>query len=153
MPEDKIEQLCDLFNQMIHQYGKLEKEIHTCGINISLHLSDTHTIVAIGKNTDINITNLAKLQGISKSAASQMVSKLVKRGLVQKSLSPETDNEVILSLTQEGQEVFQAHEKQHQWLRAKLTMIFEKYPEDTIDTLMKIGIEIQDMWRSIPDNK
>lgn len=147
---DKIEQLCDLFNQVINQYGKIEKEIHTYGVDIPLHLSDTHTIIAIGKNQNINVTNLSKLQGISRSAASQMVSKLVKRGLVIKEVSSETDNEVVLSLSETGKAVFRAHEKQHQWLRLKLTEIFRKYPKDTIDILMKIGNEIQDMWKNLP---
>lgn len=147
---DKIDRLCDLFNQMVNQYGKLEKELHTYGTNVPLHLSDTHTIVAIGKNGNINITNLAKLQGISRSAVSQMISKLVKRELVKKEISPETDNEVVLSLTETGAVIFQAHETQHQWLQAQLTAILEKYPEDTIDILMKLGVEIQDMWNTLP---
>lgn len=147
---EKLEQLCGLFNQVVNQYGKLEKEIHTNGADVPLHLSDTHTIVAIGKNTNINIAKLSRLQRVSRSAVSQMVSKLVKQGLVEKKISPETENEVILTLTENGKKVFYAHERAHQWLRAKLTSIFEKYPEDTIDTLMKIGVEIQNMWDIIP---
>lgn len=149
---EKLEQLCELLNQVVNRYGKLEKEIHTNGIDIPLHLSDTHTIVAIGKNANINIAKLSRLQGISRSAVSQMVGKLVKQELVEKKISPETENEVILTLTENGKKVFHAHERQHQWLRVKLTSIFEKYPEDTIDTLMKIGVEIQNVWEILPED-
>lgn len=150
---DKLEQLCDKFNQMVNQYGKLEKEIHSYGTDIPLHLSDTHTIVAIGKNANINIVKLSRLQGVSRSAASQMVGKLVKRGFVKKETSPETDNEVILTLSETGEKVFAAHERQHQWLQKKMITIFEKYPENTVDLLMNINEELQDMWRSLADDE
>lgn len=149
----KLNELCDLFNQIVNQYGKIEKEVHCFGVDIPLHLSDTHTIVTIGKHTDINIVNLSRLQGITRSAASQMVSKLVKNGFVKKEISPKTDNEVFLTLTETGKEVFNAHEKQHQWLREKLADIFEKYPEDTIDTLIKIGTDLQNVWEALRNEK
>lgn len=149
--EDKLDKLCDLFNQIVNQYGKLEKATHSFGLNIPLHLSDTHTIVAIGRHSNINIVNLSHLQGISRSAASQMVSKLVKRGFVKKEVSPKTNNEVFLTLTETGETVFRAHEEQHQWLQKKLAEIFEQYPEDTIDILMNIGMDIQNIWESLDD--
>jgi|InofroStandDraft_1065614.scaffolds.fasta_scaffold33283_1 Transcriptional regulators len=146
--DDRLNELCDLFNQVVNQYGKFEKEVHAFGVDIPLHLSDTHTIVAIGKHTNINIVNLSRLQGISRSAASQMVSKLVKRGFVKKEVSPKTDNEIVLTLTETGKNVYYAHEKQHQQLKAKLTEIFEKYPAGTLDTLMQIGTDLKNIWEA-----
>jgi len=147
---DKIEQLCELYNQMVNQYGKLEKELHYYADGAQLHLSEVHTIVTIGKYDNINITCLAKIQGISKSAVSQMVSKLVKKGFIKKSLSPKTDNEVILCLTELGLKVFQEHEKQHQWLQEQLMNVFKKYPNVTIDVLTKLASEIQELWKNLP---
>ena len=146
--DDRLNELCDLFNQVVNQYGKFEKEVHAFGVDIPLHLSDTHTIVAIGKHTNINIVNLSRLQGISRSAASQIVSKLVKRGFVKKEVSPKTDNEIVLTLTETGKNVYYAHEKQHQQLKAKLTEIFEKYPAGTLDTLMQIGTDLKNIWEA-----
>ncbi len=148
--DDRLDKLCDLFNQIVNQYGKFEKEVHVFGIDIPLHLSDTHTIVAIGKHTNINIVNLSRLQGISRSAASQMVSKLVKRGFVKKEVSPTTDNEVLLTLTEAGKNVYYAHEKQHQQLKVKLAGVFEKYPTDTLDILLKIGADLKNIWETAP---
>lgn len=146
--DDKLDELCDLFNQIVNQYGKFEKEVHAFGADIPLHLSDTHTIVAIGKHSNINIVNLSRLQGISRSAASQMVSKLVKRGFVKKEISPKTDNEIILTLTETGKNIYDTHEKQHRQLKAKLAEIFENYPADTLDTLMKIGTDLKAIWET-----
>lgn len=38
------------------------KKIHRFGVDLPLHLSDTHTIVAIGKHIHINIVGLLRLQ-------------------------------------------------------------------------------------------
>ena len=151
--DDKLDELCDFFNQVINQYEKFEKETHCFDIDTPLHLSDTHTIVAIGKHPNINIMNLSRLQGISRSAASQMVSKLVKRGFVKKEISLKTDNEVSLFLTELGEKVYYAHERQHRWLRAKLADTFEKYPKDTIDILMDIGKDIIGIWEILQNGK
>lgn len=147
---DKFNRLCDLFNQMVNQYGRYEKELHTYGTDFSLHLSDTHTIAAIGKHNNINITSLAKLQGISKSAVSQMISKLVRRGLVRKEFSPTSENEVVLSLTENGEIIFHTHEKQHAWLQERFASVLEKYPEDTLDLFMELSLELQDIWKNVP---
>ena len=72
--------ICNVFLQTVNQYGQLEKHLHTA--DQELCLSEIHTVAAVGAQEGINITALAKKQGISKSAVSQMVSKLVKKGYI-----------------------------------------------------------------------
>lgn len=149
--QTNIDRLCECFLQTVHQFGRLEKEMHTYGTEQKLHLSETHTIAAVGSYDAINITNLAKLQGVSRSAASQMVSRLVKKDFIQKKISPKTENEVVLSLTKNGKKVWQWHEKQHVWLREKLTSIFAEYPGDTLVQLQSLMEKMQAVWKRIPE--
>ncbi|HHV31666.1 MAG TPA: MarR family transcriptional regulator [Clostridiales bacterium] len=149
--EAKMDQLCEHFLQTVHQFGQLEKEMHIYGTKQKLHLSETHTIVDIGNNDCINITKLAKLQGISKSAASQMVSRLVKKGFIRRELSPKTENEVVLSLTESGEKICKWHEKQHIWLRKRLSSILADYPNDTIAQLQSLMTSLQSLWETIPE--
>ena len=139
--------ICNVFLQTVNQYGQLEKHLHTA--DQELCLSEIHTVAAVGAQEGINITALAKKQGISKSAVSQMVSKLVKKGYIIKKPSPETENEVVLELTQKGEDVRAEHEKQHQWLQEQLSAIFEKYPPDTMDTLVRLFGDMQQLWISL----
>lgn len=143
----KIDRICDLFLQTINQYGELEKRLHVPGHELGL--AEIHTIVDIGGHEGQNITALALRQGVSKSAVSQMVSKLVKKGYVLKNTSPETDNEVVLELTAAGKEVHMEHEKQHQGLRKQLAIIFAKYPPKTMDTLAGLATDIQALWKEL----
>ena len=138
-----MEELADLFVWVVNRYNEMEKIPYFTGTNLVLHRSEVHMIDAIGKNKDINITRLAKLQGITKAAVSKMVRNLVKKGLVTKNLSPETENEVILNITDEGKKVFENHQEYHRRLSGEFTGIFSGMSEQALDdlqsTLKKMG--------------
>lgn len=146
MENTSIDKLCELFLQTINQYNALEKKTHTYDIEPQIYLSEIHTIVAVGTHEAINVTELARLQGTSKSAVSQTISKLVKKGFVEKKTSPDTDNEVVLLLTERGKQVCKMHESQHDWLKSQLATVFEKYPQDTISVLSGLAVDIQAIW-------
>lgn len=138
-----MEELADLFVRVVNRYNEMEKIPYFTGTDLVLHRSEVHMIDAIGKNQDINITKLSKLQGITKAAVSKMVRNLVKKGLVTKSLSPETENEVVLNITDEGKKVFEIHREYHERLNGEFTGIFSGMSEQTLDdlrsTLTKMG--------------
>lgn len=148
----KADYLCELFLQTVNQYLTLEKQIHTYDVTPKIYLAEIHTIIAIYEHKNINITSLAKLQKISRSATSQVVSKLVKKGFVEKNVSSETENEVVLSLTEKGVQVVDMHKKQHAILQGKLIDIFKKYPPETMDIISSLAIDIQDMWKEVLEN-
>ncbi len=64
------------------------------------------TIQAIGKSNKINIKELGDYFNTSKSAASQIISKLVKKGFVLKEKPIENNKEFKLTLTESGKQVF-----------------------------------------------
>ena len=130
-----MDELTDLFVRVVNCYDEMEKIPYFTGTDIILHRSEVHIIDAIGKNKDINITRLAKLQGITKAAVSKMIRNLVRKGLVTKSLSPETENEVVLNITDKGEKVFETHRKYHERLNCEFTEIFSEMPEQALDDL------------------
>ena len=81
--------------------------------DFSVTTREAHTVQAIGDQEPLSITQLATHFGITKSAASQMVSKLVKRGFVVKQQASHSNKEYELFLTFLGREVFDAHERFH----------------------------------------
>ena len=83
------------------------------GIDDPLKLSEIHTIQAIGSTKENNNRIIADILGITPSAASQMVAKLSRRGLVKKVRGLRNDKEVSLELTEKGRIAFRCHEKTH----------------------------------------
>ena len=73
--------------------------------------SEIHTVQAIGKSAGINVTQLAERMGVTKGAVSQMVSRLVEKGMVQKARAQDNAKEVCLNLTELGRVGFHNHER------------------------------------------
>lgn len=75
-------------------------------------------LVTVMKNKDINITNLATSQGISTSAATQLVDQLVEKGYLLRAANSEDRRILSLSLTKKA-------EKNINEMRSKRAIIFK----------------------------
>lgn len=67
-----------------------------------LYSSEIHTLQAIGRNANINLTELAEKLDISKSGASKFVLKLLEKDLITKNKLINNKKEVVFNLTEKG---------------------------------------------------
>lgn len=114
--------------RVINKFNRTEARVRNYGKNMKLSRAEIHTIEAIGNNQGINVTNLAILRGITKGAVSQMIYKLVKKGAVYKSISPDSDTEVKLELTKEGWNAYKIHKKYHEINNEKFLELLKDIP-------------------------
>jgi len=108
-----ILKLSESWIRILNKMDEVEKYPKDFGSGDLLHGSEIHTIMAIGMHKDINGTNLAGLLGISRSAVSQMISRLVSKDLVEKYRDPDNDKEIRLRLTPRGTIAYLGHEQFH----------------------------------------
>ena len=125
----KYSELTSLMERVIHKYTQWENQKRTYGTEMPLSKSEIHTIAAIGDKPNINITSLAEVLGITKGAASQMIYKLVYKGIVEKKVSPESDTEVVLNLTPLGMINYKAHKEYHRQTNDKAIKLLKDLPE------------------------
>lgn len=104
----------ELMERIINKYNRTQNIKRKYGTNEELSRAEIHTINLIGENPEINITKIAKEQGVTKGAVSQMISKLIKKGFIVKSISPNSEAEVRLQLTEEGIIAYKEHRKYHE---------------------------------------
>ena len=93
---------------------ELEKKTRKYGTDLRLHPSEIHAIEAVGKNTDSNLTKIAEYLGIRLSSASEVITKLEKKGLIRKYFIDGNKKEKFVKLTEKGQKAFEGHKKFHQ---------------------------------------
>ncbi len=74
---------------------------------------ESRAVDLIGSREHINVTEVGTHFGFTKSAASQLVTRLVKRGLVVKRLSAHSNKEFQLLLTDEGIRARHAYQAFH----------------------------------------
>ena len=103
-----------LWERIIHKYTQVEKMPQKYGDGLLLTQPEIHTVVSIGDQEGIGVTQLAKIRGITKGAVSQMIYKLVDKGIVEKRVSPDSDAAVSLFLTDKGKQVCSEHHKRHE---------------------------------------
>ena len=112
--------ISEVWIRILNKMDADEKVPKDFGSGDLLHCSEIHTIMAIGKNTGINVTNLSRLLGISRSAISQMMNRLQKKGLVEKHRDPDNDKEILLRLSPKGTIAYLGHEQHHARIYARM---------------------------------
>lgn len=111
--KDLIKYAIEALIRIAHLYARIEAMPIPVDSNNTISTRGAHTIKAIGDAEKISITQVAEHFGVSKSAASQMVTKLEKIGFLAKRPATHSNKEFELSLTESGWRVFHAHEQFH----------------------------------------
>lgn len=93
---------------LVRKLGIMDRgEASCCGIT----LSQSYTIVEIGRAGTMSVNLLTEILGLDKSTVSKSVDKLVNNGVLVRSTDPEDRRSVILCLSDKGQAVFEEVEK------------------------------------------
>jgi DNA-binding MarR family transcriptional regulator len=99
--------------QMIYdaheELSRLEQEPRDYGTGRLLYGSEIHTLVCIGENPYVNLTNLAGKLEVSKSAASKFVKKLITAGCIEKTRASDNAKDVLFHATPKGKRAIQGH--------------------------------------------
>ena len=124
------QELAWLMERTIHKYIQYEKKPQKYGPDLTLTQPEIHTVAIIGDQKGISVTELAKVRGITKGAASQMIYRLEDKGLIEKRISPESDSKLSLYLTKKGQKVRDEHRKKHETMGKKFAALMDGIPAD-----------------------
>lgn len=101
------------FQRVASLYARVEELPIPVADGVEVTTREAHTIEAVGMRKQMNVTEVANVFGITKSAASQMVSRLCEKGFLEKRQAPHSNKEFQLTLTPLGQQVFEAHARFH----------------------------------------
>lgn len=104
-----------------HEFDARPREF---GTGIALSRAEIHTVQAVGRAGEINMTALAAALRVTKGAASQMVARLAAKGLIEKRRSPQSGREVTLVLTPLGRRGHAAHERFHRQMAGSFKAAF-----------------------------
>ena len=115
-----ILQLSETWIRILNKMDAMEKCPRDFGSGDLLHCSEIHTMMAIGRRPDITVTDLAAALGITKSAISQMITRLAGRNLVEKRKNPGNENEILLRLAPRGTIAYHGHEQYHARIYARM---------------------------------
>jgi len=141
--QDTISDLVVQFTRLMNKYQKLEKTARYLGTGDPLYPSELHIIRAIGKQPGVISIEISHAFGITKGAVSQVVTRLVKKGYVEKSKSHTYSKEVTLTLTAKGKKAFVAHERLHASLDASFRRFLMRLSREQAEGFKKIITHIE----------
>lgn len=97
------------------------KQPHDYGTGQLLYQAELHTLSAICNHELVNVTELAQIMGITKGAITQVVNKLIQKGLIEKFNMPGNKKEVYFRVTESGENVNKAHYQYHKMMHAPVS--------------------------------
>lgn len=118
-----LQQVTHLFNRILSKFQSIENKPRDFGTGDLLSRSEIHVLAGIYDNPLVSVTDLAGKLGVTKGAISQMVGKLSGKGYVRKLQSVDDRKEILLALTQKGQQATENHNEYHK-------QMFERYCSD-----------------------
>jgi DNA-binding MarR family transcriptional regulator len=140
---NELQTLIDLFLKILHLYSVISRKPKDYGTGDLLYFTEIHTITMVGKNRQINITQLAEMMGVTKGAISQTIRKLVNKDLIVKS-NTNNRKEINLRLSDKGKIVYRGQKSFQKELFTFAGTLYEKaLPEDR-DLVKRLFISISD---------
>lgn len=94
---DSIQTLTQRLMRIINKHSRIEKLPIQFGEHFDLTAKEVHCIQAVGLKQRCNIKQLGERLGVTKSAASQMIGKLEKKGVVTKEKAPDSYKELEIT--------------------------------------------------------
>lgn len=116
MAKEDYYKLMGIWVRIIDKMNENECKNRDYGTGDILSPSEIHLLQAIGMNPGLKVTDMANYVGVTKGAISQMVKKLVARGLVVKYAGAGNEKEVLLKLSASGEIARKGHDRHHKML-------------------------------------
>jgi DNA-binding MarR family transcriptional regulator len=101
----------DMIYRAHRELCRLEEEPRDYGTGRLFYASEIHALERVGEAPYINLTSLAADLGVSKSAVSKVVAKLIDAGCLEKTKAEDNDKEVLFLCTAEGAKALRGHAK------------------------------------------
>lgn len=137
--EEIIYELMESVYDLSRQISSYESIPRKYGTEDELYMVEAHTINLIGNKTQTTASELANLTKKTKGAISQMVNKLIKKGLVLKSKNPIDKREYILELTKKGKMVYDFHYQLDKQEYTKILNKLHQFSEEDLLVYIKIS--------------
>lgn len=136
----RYERLLELLLKLINVFKDFETTPRKYGTDEIYYSLEIHTIHVIGKNPEINLTEIANTLGISKSAVSKVVKKIESKGAIYRFRALNNHKEVLFRLTPKGKKAYlghlEYHQKHEESLFARLSVMSEEKLQNTEEVLL-----------------
>jgi DNA-binding MarR family transcriptional regulator len=141
-----------MLNDIAFQLMRMSKkmvELHSqpkdFGCGVLLFPAEVHTLSAVYENPRSSITELSELLGVTKGAASQMISKMEKKSLIIKEFAPGSEKQRMLKLTEKGKLAYNGHEEYHKQMVIEVDKKMESLSIDDLKQYRQVNRLVEEL--------
>ena len=145
MNRSRALKLAETFLRIVQKVIENQKRPRHFGIPEKLYPAEIHTVMTIGNHENVHASELARLMGITRGAVSQMIVKLEKKGLIEKTVDQENATRFLVTLTNKGKIAYYAHEQFHEEMDAPLFDYIDQLSDDEYDFANDFLQRLEDM--------
>lgn len=124
--------------RLINKYNQKSRKAKTYGTEDLLYPAEVHMLDVIGAHMKVTTTKLAEILGITKGAVSQTTNKLLSKGLIEKNNSKERTNEVYITLSESGKQIFDFHREKHADMQKRIHEVIEDLSPESVEAIKQI---------------
>lgn len=135
--------LSSRLRRIVHKHLRIQGLSLSLGDGFFLSPSEVHVLQAIGESQGRNVTSLAEVLGVTKSAVSQMLKKLDLKGLIRKAQTGEDERDILVFLSETGEKAFAEHQKFHLKHLSKLRDRLSCFSEEDLAVTSRVLAEIE----------
>ena len=145
MEKSRALKLAETFLRIVHKVMENQKQPRHYGLSEKLYPAEIHTVMTIGNHENVHVSELARYMGITRGAASQIIVKIEKKGLIEKTVDPENATRILLSLTNKGKIAYYGHEQFHEEMDAPLFDYIDQLSESQYEFAQDFMQKLEDM--------
>ena len=135
---DNSQSFSETLNRVLNKAIQKEMTPRALDSETLLYRMELHVISAVGDHPEINLTGLAEILGVTKSAVSQKVKILEKKGYLVIYKKENNNKEIRFKLTEKGSGVFLSHQDFHQSLKNKIKEFVGNIDESDMEKFTNI---------------
>ncbi len=132
------------FQSIMKLSRKLDQTPKKFGTDKMLSHSEIHLIEIIGDNSDLSVTDISRLLGITKGGVSQSLKRLESKGFSKKTADPDNLSRSIVTLTSKGNTAYWSHKYWHETMDGGFARYMEDLTENELDIIIHFLERIED---------
>lgn len=146
--KQRLSMMIEKFVRICNKYSVVSSKPRNYGTGELLYPSEIHMLNYISNKQEQNISEIGRYFSISRSAASQTIMKLEKKGLCTKSKRDNRRN-IYIDISDKGKEVLQHFREYENAVFDDLIAVFERAEASEVDTLERAFASLENHMDSV----
>jgi DNA-binding MarR family transcriptional regulator len=130
-----VDSLHGKIQNIMKLYEDLEKTPRKFGTDMPLTSSEIHLLELIGDNEGLSVTDIARIQGVTKGAISQNLKRLKAKGFTVSQPDSKNISRSLILLTNKGKIAYYAHKHWHETMDGGFQEYFHNLGREKIEII------------------